>query len=108
MGVGLTASAGALGVWALAVEAAYLHPFWRVVAADYGWYVAGYGGTALVAFGTGAYLAARVIGLGAVGRKVDVVERAIRRGDGSKQALAGIIFGLGMALGAANFIAWMF
>ena len=27
---------------------------------------------------------------------------------GSKQALAGIIFGLGMALGAANFIAWMF
>ena len=27
---------------------------------------------------------------------------------GSKQALAGIIFGLGMALGAANFITWMF
>ena len=27
---------------------------------------------------------------------------------GSKQALAGIIFGLGMALGAANFIAWLF
>ena len=27
---------------------------------------------------------------------------------GSKQTLAGVIFGLGMALGAANFIAWMF
>lgn len=27
---------------------------------------------------------------------------------GSKQQLAGIIFGLGMALGAANFIGWMF
>ena len=27
---------------------------------------------------------------------------------GSKRALAGIIFGLGMALGAANFIAWLF
>lgn len=27
---------------------------------------------------------------------------------GSKQQLAGIIFGLGMALGAANFITWMF
>ena len=27
---------------------------------------------------------------------------------GSKSALAGIIFGLGMALGAANFITWMF
>ena len=27
---------------------------------------------------------------------------------GSKQALAGIIFGLGMALGAVNFVSWMF
>ena len=27
---------------------------------------------------------------------------------GSKQALAGIIFGLGMALGAVNFITWLF
>ena len=27
---------------------------------------------------------------------------------GSKQALAGIVFGLGMAMGAANFLAWLF
>jgi len=27
---------------------------------------------------------------------------------GSKQQLAGIVFGLGMALGAANFITWLF
>ena len=27
---------------------------------------------------------------------------------GSKQRLAGIVFGLGMALGAANFITWLF
>ena len=27
---------------------------------------------------------------------------------GSKRALAGIIFGLGMSLGAANFITWLF
>ena len=27
---------------------------------------------------------------------------------GSKRALAGIVFGLGMTLGAANFIAWLF
>ena len=27
---------------------------------------------------------------------------------GSKRALAGIIFGLGMTLGAANFIDWLF
>ena len=88
VGVGLTASAAALGVWGLWVEMTYLHPFWRVVAADYGWYVTAYGGLALASFGTGVYAAARVIGLGAVGRKVDVVERAIRRGDGQDPALA--------------------
>ena len=27
---------------------------------------------------------------------------------GSKKALAGIIFGLGMAMGAANFLSWLF
>ena len=27
---------------------------------------------------------------------------------GSKKALAGIVFGLGMAMGAANFMAWLF
>ena len=80
MGVGLTVSVGALGVWALWAEVAYLHLFWRVVAADHGVYVAFYGGLALTAFGTGAYAAARAVGLGAVGRKVDVVERGIRRG----------------------------
>lgn len=88
VGVGLTASAAALGVWGLWVEMTYLHPFWRVVAVDYGWYVAAQGGLALASFGTGVYAAARVIGLGAVGRKVDVVERAIRRGGGQDAALA--------------------
>ncbi len=88
MSVGLTASAGALGVWGLWVEMTYLHPFWRVVAVDYGLYVAAYGGLALATFGTVVYVAARVIGLGAVGRKVDVVERAIRRGAGEDPALA--------------------
>ena len=86
--MGLTASAAALGIWALWVEAAYLHPFWRVVVADFGTYLAAHGGMALAAFGTCAYLAARVVGLGAVGRKVDVAERAIRRGTGQDAALA--------------------
>ena len=27
---------------------------------------------------------------------------------GSKKAIAGVIFGLGMALGAANFVTWLF
>ena len=27
---------------------------------------------------------------------------------GSKRALAGVVFGIGMAMGAANFLAWLF
>ena len=88
VGIGLTASAGALGIWGLWVETAYLHPFWRVVVTDWGLYIGAYGGMALAAFGTGAYAAARVVGLGTVGRKVDVVERAIRRGAGQDAALS--------------------
>ena len=32
----------------------------------------------------------------------------VKSADARKQALAGIIFGLGMALGAANFTRWLF
>ena len=85
--VGLTASAGAVGAWALAVETAYLRPFGRLILSDYGWYIAAYGGLALAAFGTGVYMAVRALGLGAVGRKVDVTEQAIRRGGGQDPAL---------------------
>ncbi len=87
MGVGLTASAGAVAVWGLWVETAFLHPYWRVVVADYGGYLAAYGAMALGWFGVGVYALARVAGLGAVGRKVDVAERTIRRG-GQDAALA--------------------
>ena len=85
--VGLTVSAGAVGAWALGVELAYLRPFARVVAWDYGWYVAFYGGMALATFGACVYAAARAVGLGAVGRKVDVAEQDIRRGGGQDPAL---------------------
>ena len=39
-------------------------------------------------FAAGVYVAARWVSLGAVGRKVDVVERAIRRGTGQEPELA--------------------
>ena len=85
--VGLTVSVGTVGAWALVVETAYLRPFGRLVLADYGSYIAVYGGLALAAFATGVYLAARAVGLGAAGRKVEVAERAIRRGEGQDPAL---------------------
>ena len=85
--VGLTTSAGTVGAWALAAETAYLQPFGRLILADYGWYVAAYGGMALATMAAGFYVAVRAVGLGAVGRKVDVTERAIRRGEGQDPAL---------------------
>lgn len=79
--VGMTMVVIGVGAWLLLEELAYLQPYGAVIASDYGVYLAAYGGMALVTQAAAAYLAARVIGLGAVGRKVDVVERAIRRGD---------------------------
>ena len=86
--VGLTMTTGALAVWALWVELWYLRPFWQVLVADYGWYITAHGGLAVMTFAAGVYGAARSVSLGAVGRKVDVVERAIRRGTGQDPALA--------------------
>ena len=86
--VGLTMTAGALAVWALWAELWYLRPFWQVLVADYGWYIAAHGGLAVMTFAAGVYVAARSVSLGAVGRKVDVVERAIRRGTGQDPELA--------------------
>ena len=86
--VGLTMTGGALAVWALWLELAYLRPYWAVVVVDYGWYVGAQAALALVTLGVGVYVAARSVLLGAVGPKVDVVERAIRRGTGQDLELA--------------------
>ena len=88
MAVGLTMTGGALAVWALWLELAYLRPYWPVLLADYGWYVGAHAALALVTLGVGVYVAARSMLLGVVGRKVDVVERAIRRGTGQDPELA--------------------
>ena len=85
--VGLTMTAGALVGWALWVELWYLRPFWQVLLADYGWYIGAQIALVLVTSASGFYVAARSLSLGAVGRKVDVVERAIRRGTGQDPEL---------------------
>ena len=86
--VGVTMTLGALAVWGLWLDLAYLRPYWAVLLAEYGWYIGAYGSVGLVTFGACVYIAARSVSLGAVGRKVDVVERAIRRGTGQDPALA--------------------
>ena len=86
--VGLTASAAALAVWVLWVEVDYLRPYWWLVAERYGLYLGAYGATAVMSLGVGIYATARAVSLGAVGRKVGVVERTIRRGGGEEPELA--------------------
>ena len=61
--VGLTMTAGALGVWGLWLELWYLRPFWRVLVADYGWYIGAHAGLALVTVAAGVYVASRSVSL---------------------------------------------
>ncbi len=86
--LGLTMTVGAVATWGLWVELAYLRPFWQVLVSDYGWYIGAHGSLALATLATGIYIAARSLSLGAIGSKVDVVERAIRRGAGQDPELS--------------------
>ena len=85
--VGLTAAAGGVGVWVLWGAVSYLHEYTQLVMDVHGAYLLAYGTAALLTVGAGVYQAARAVSLGSVGRKVDVVERAIRRGAGRAASL---------------------
>ena len=135
--VGLTASAAALGIWGITGVAARVHRVWggcgrvgvkreiqmktmrrtRRVLATLAAAVAVVQ-PAVLAQGTSpwvdavanlstAFTGPIARGLALVSIVVGGLMFAFGEG-GSKSALAGIIFGLGMALGAANFITWMF
>ena len=86
--VGLTVTT--LGVASLLglPELSWLRPHWRVFLRDYSLSVALYGGVAIVTFAFSIYALARSIGLADLGRKVDLVERSIRRGEGGDTELA--------------------
>ena len=47
-------------------------------------------------------------GLSLVAIVVGGIAIAFDEGGGSKRMLAGILFGVGMAIGAVNFMAWLF
>jgi len=79
---GLTIAFAAVAVFALAPRFAYLAPYGPVILVNYGTDIALYGLAALVAAMAVAAGALRSLGLVDVGRRVDLVERSIRRGDG--------------------------
>ena len=82
---GLTIVRGRVGASCLlGSRLEYLAPFWRVMLADYGVSLVAHLGRALMTVAAILYGAARAVGLADLGRKVDLVERSIRRGEGDK------------------------
>ena len=87
--LGLTMTALALAALLAGPSFAYLAPHTRVLLSQYWPAFTAYGGLALVALVVALYATARAAGLADLGRKVDLVERSIRRGDGGDPELAG-------------------
>ena len=80
---GLTTALAGLAVLLVGSRLHYLAPFWRVILIDYGVSIAAHLGLALATVSAILYGAARAVGLADLGRKVDLVERSIRRGEGN-------------------------
>ncbi len=83
--VGLTVSVAGVAFLLVGSRLDYLAPYWRVIVADYGVSIAVHLGLAIVTVAAIIYGAARAVGLADLGRKVDLVERSIRRGEGDRE-----------------------
>ena len=86
--IGLTAIILAMALMLAGESFAYLKPYLGIIATDYWMPVAWYGGLAVVTLMVMIYSAARALGLADMGRKVDLMERSIRRGEGGQTELA--------------------
>ena len=86
--IGLTVTALGVAVIFGLPELSYLEPHWKVLLRDYWLTITLYGGLAVVSFAFSIYAGARSVGLADLGRKVDLVERSIRRGEGGDPELA--------------------
>ena len=86
--VGLTVMILALTALLAGPHVAYLAPHTRVLVAQYWPALTAYGVAGVVTLAVAIYATARVLGLADLGRKVDLVERSIRRGAGGDPELA--------------------
>ena len=87
--VGLTVTILALTALLAGPHVAYLAPHTRVLATQYWPALTAYGALAVLSVIVALYATARAAGLADLGRKVDLVERSIRRGAGGDPELAG-------------------
>ena len=86
--VGITVTVLGLASILGGAELSFIRPYWAVFLRDYGMTVAVYLGIAIITFAFSIYSLARSLGLADLGRKVDLVERSIRRGEGGDPELA--------------------
>ena len=86
--LGLTVTVLALTALLAGPSFAFLAPHTRVLVFEYWPALAAYGALAVVSLVVALYATARAAGLADLGRKVDLVERSIRRGAGGDPELA--------------------
>ena len=86
--VGLTAILMALALMLAGEGFSWLRPYFWMALTDHWMPVAWYAGLALAALMFSLYSGARLLGLADMGRKVDLMERSIRRGEGGQAELA--------------------
>ena len=79
---GLTAALAGSAVLLAGSRLEYLAPFWPLILSDYGVLIALHLGLALTAVLAALYGVTRAAGLADLGRRVDLVERSVRRGEG--------------------------
>ena len=63
----------------------YLAPYWGVILREYGLWTALNAALALAGVAAALYSAARAAGLADLGRRVDLAERSVRRGEGDPE-----------------------
>ncbi len=80
--VGLSAALAGSVVLLAGSRLEYLAPFWRMILADHGASLVMHLGLALAAVAAAIYAIARGAGLADLGRRVDLAERSVRRGEG--------------------------
>ena len=82
---GLTAALAGSAVVLAGPRLQYLAPFWSVILADHGVAIALHLALGLAAVAASIYAVARAAGLSDLGRRVDLVERSVRRGEGDPE-----------------------
>ena len=83
--VGLTAAAAGVTLILCGDAFPYLAPFWTIILEDYWLPITLHLSLAILTFASIVYAAARAIGLGDLGKKMDLMERSLRRGTGDRE-----------------------